>query len=68
MSSIVKYVALLSIVFSAGLAFVNAFVPEYEQWREKYPPEVEEDEDDTPEGDVQVQKAEDLFNLEAKGE
>ena len=72
MNKLVKYVALLSIVFTAGLAFVNSFVPEYDKWREKYPqePDPEDDEDETPNG-VSTQSAEELFKqgqLTEKGE
>ncbi|MDR0824309.1 MAG: hypothetical protein LBN74_04400 [Prevotella sp.] len=59
MKSIVKYFALFSIVAVASKAFIDAFMPEYEAWREKYPPAPEEPDDEISE--VETIPASDLF-------
>lgn len=65
MKSLIKWMALLAIFATAGKLFMDAFLPEYEQWREKYPPEPEEiDEDETEKTDNVIQ-AQDLFKPDA---
>ena len=67
MNTIVKYMALFAIVATAAKAFVDAFSPEYDAWREKYPPAPEEDEDEDSPSDVaaNIVSAGDLFNSES---
>jgi hypothetical protein len=46
MKSLVKWMALIAIFATAGKVFMDSFLPEYEQWREKYPPEPDPEEDE----------------------
>jgi hypothetical protein len=66
MKSLVKWFALFAVLALAGKAFIEVFNPEYEKWREKYPPEPEpvDDEDDDDETGKVVQ-AQDLFKPDA---
>jgi hypothetical protein len=61
MKSIVKWMALLAILATAGKCFMDSFLPEYESWREKYPPEPEEEDEEADENAAQVVSAQDLF-------
>lgn len=62
MTTIVKYFALFAIIAVALKSFIDAFTPEYEAWREKYPPAPEEDDEDSPSAAVNnVVQAADLF-------
>ncbi|MBF0574413.1 hypothetical protein [Dysgonomonas sp. GY617] len=67
MKKIIKYMALFAIVATATKAFVDAFTPEYESWKEKFPPEPEI-EDDEESGDVAANavQASDLFKSESE--
>lgn len=66
MKSLVKWMALLAILATAGKCFMDAFLPGYEEWREKYPPEPEELDDDDPDNpDATVIPAKDLFSPNA---
>lgn len=66
MKTIVKYMALFAIVAVAAKSFIDAFTPEYEAWKEKYPPEVEPDETDEDPSEVaaNVVTAADLFKAD----
>ncbi|HMM02734.1 MULTISPECIES: hypothetical protein [unclassified Dysgonomonas] len=66
MKSLIKWMALLAIFATAGKLFMDAFLPEYEQWREKYPPEPEETDDDETEKADNVIQAQDLFKPDAE--
>lgn len=67
MKSLVKWMALVAIFATAGKCFMDAFMPEYEAWREKYPPAPDEDEEDEdPENGVQQINASDLFKPDAE--
>lgn len=62
MKSLIKWMALLAIFATAGKLFMDAFLPEYEQWREKYPPEPEElDPEAESDGGSTAVQASDLF-------
>lgn len=66
MKSIIKWMALLAIFATAGKLFMDAFLPEYEAWREKYPPEPDEDDETDSENPEQnVIQAQDLFKPDA---
>lgn len=65
MKKIIKYMALFAIVAMAAKAFVEAFTPEYDQWKEKYPAEPDEADENTPsEVAGQVITAGELFKQE----
>lgn len=67
MKSIIKWMALLAIFATAGKLFMDAFLPEYEAWREKYPPEPDEEDETDPENPEQnVIQAQDLFKPDAE--
>ncbi|MDH6309788.1 hypothetical protein M2451_002028 [Dysgonomonas sp. PFB1-18] len=66
MKTVVKYLALMAIIAVALKSFIDAFTPEYEAWREKYPPEPEEDEEDAGEALGNVVQASDLFKPDAQ--
>ena len=59
---IMKWIALLGIVMTAGMAFIREFTPALEKWREQYPPEPEEDDEEEQENAPQIQTAEQVFN------
>lgn len=66
MKTLVKWMALLAIFASAGKLFMDAFLPEYEAWREKYPPEPDpEDEEGEGNGEDSLIPAQDLFKPDA---
>lgn len=67
MKKILKYVALFGILATATNAFIAAFTPEYEAWKEKYPSDPEESDEETPADVVgEVVKAQDLFPTKDK--
>ena len=67
MKSLIKWMALLAIFATAGKLFMDAFLPEYEAWREKYPPEPDEiDPEDEDEKSDNVIQAQDLFKPDAE--
>jgi hypothetical protein len=66
MKTVVKYLALMAIVAVALKSFIDAFTPEYEAWREKYPPEPDEDEEDANATLDNVVQASDLFKPDAQ--
>ena len=67
MKKIVKYMALFAIIATAAKCFVDAFTPEYEQWKEKYPPEPEEEDEEEPSQVAgQVVQASELFKSDLK--
>jgi hypothetical protein len=61
MKSLVKWMALVAIFAASGKCFMDSFLPEYEAWREKYPPEPEINEDEFDNDGAEVVAASDLF-------
>lgn len=61
MKTVVKYLALFAIVATAAKCFVDAFTPEYDAWREKYPPEPDDEAEDIANVSADVVSASDLF-------
>jgi hypothetical protein len=67
MKSIVKWMALVAIFATAGKYFMDYFLPEYEAWREKFPPEPDPDDEELdPVADASVVPASDLFKPDAE--
>jgi hypothetical protein len=65
MKSIIKWMALVAIFATAGKCFMDNFLPEYEAWREKYPPEPDTEDEDEESTNVNVVPASDLFAPDA---
>ena len=65
MKILVKWMALLAIFATAGKLFMDAFLPEYENWREKYPPEPDPEDEEESESNAQQIQAQDLFKPDA---